>query len=379
MKQIEMKKIAKSYDKQKMVLQDIDMDIEQGEFMVLVGPSGCGKSTLLRMIAGLEEISDGILRINGEIANHKLPKDRHLSMVFQNYALYPHMTVRKNILFGLDVQKVSKKEQEKRLKETAALVGLTEYLERKPAQLSGGQRQRVALARSICSRAPICLMDEPLSNLDAKLRDSMRAEIRRIQKQLHLTMVYVTHDQVEAMTMGDRITVLDNGRIQQTGTPIELYNKPENLFVATFIGSPKMNTVVGKIYGEKLIINQSTFMNMTKRQLATLPKGEEIIIGIRPEFMKPVNQESPYAVSMKVVNLELLGSETQLVLELDEHLFTVKWQGQWHIKEGENVFVSMDPECMHFFDKHTKRNICPANHSYGRNKELREMKETIVI
>ena len=249
---ITMNNIVKRYDKEVTVLDDIDLTINEGEFFVMVGPSGSGKSTLLRMIAGLEDITDGVMKIDDNVINHLPPKKRNLSMVFQSYALYPHMTVRDNILFGLKSRKVNKEEQQKRLHETTEMIGLSDYLDRKPRQLSGGQRQRVALARAIVSQAPICLMDEPLSNLDAKLRANMRIEIRRLQRQFGLTMVYVTHDQVEAMTMGDRIMVLDSGKIQQVGRPIDLYNEPANLFVASFIGSPKMNIgTVQKDIGNK--------------------------------------------------------------------------------------------------------------------------------
>src|SRR5699024_3165580 len=220
------------------------------------GPSGSGKSTLLRMIAGLEDITDGIIKINERAVNHLPPKDRNLSMVFQNYALYPHLTVEQNILFGMRAKKVNKQEQQKRLNETCQMMEISNLLKRKPKELSGGQRQRVALARSVVSEAPLCLMDEPLSNLDAKLRAHMRIEIKRLQKRLGLTMIYVTHDQVEAMTMGDRIMVLNNGRIQQVGDPITLYNKPANLFVASFIGSPKMNMGKATFTGEQVIIER---------------------------------------------------------------------------------------------------------------------------
>ncbi len=247
MKQVELINLSKSYEKQTEVLNEINLSIDEGEFFVLVGPSGSGKSTLLRMIAGLEDITSGVLKINEKVVNHLPPKDRDLSMVFQNYALYPHLSVEQNILFGLHAKKVAKKEQQKRLHETADMMGLGSLLKRKPKQLSGGQRQRVALARSVVSECPLCLMDEPLSNLDAKLRAHMRMEIRRLQKRLGLTMVYVTHDQVEAMTMGDRIMVLNEGKIQQVGDPITLYNEPANLFVASFIGSPKMNMGQAKI------------------------------------------------------------------------------------------------------------------------------------
>ena len=270
---IEIRDLTKSYDGTLNILEKISLDVEEGEFYVLVGPSGCGKSTLLRIIAGLEKITSGTLKIDGKLANNMLPKDRNLSMVFQNYALYPHMTVKDNILFGLDVKKVPKDEQKRRLDEAAEMLGLTPYLKRKPRELSGGQRQRGALARSVCSQSPICLMDEPLSNLDAKLRGQMRTEIRRLQKKLGLTVIYVTHDQVEAMTMGDRIMVLHGGKIQQTGTPLELYNKPANTFVAGFIGSPQMNLVQAKRVGSTLVLGDSVTVPLSGEEIANLPQG----------------------------------------------------------------------------------------------------------
>ena len=278
---IEIRDLTKSYDGTLNILEKISLDVEEGEFYVLVGPSGCGKSTLLRIIAGLEKITSGTLKIDGKLANNMLPKDRNLSMVFQNYALYPHMTVKDNILFGLDVKKVPKDEQKRRLDEAAEMLGLTPYLKRKPRELSGGQRQRVALARSVCSQSPICLMDEPLSNLDAKLRGQMRTEIRRLQKKLGLTVIYVTHDQVEAMTMGDRIMVLHGGKIQQTGTPLELYNKPANTFVAGFIGSPQMNLVQAKRVGSTLVLGDSVTLPLSGEEIANLPQGNQWQIGIR--------------------------------------------------------------------------------------------------
>ena len=256
MKKVELIGVSKSYDKQKEVISNINVTIEPGEFFVLVGPSGCGKSTMLRMIAGLEEITGGTLEIGGKIANNLPASKRDLSMVFQNYALYPHLTVEENITFGLHVKKIPKEERRKRTLETAEMLGLSDYLKRKPRELSGGQRQRVALARAIVSEAPICLMDEPLSNLDAKLRAQMRSEIRHIQRRLGITMIYVTHDQVEAMTMGDRIMILHEGKIQQIGKPIDIYNNPANPFVATFIGAPPMNLAPAVIdkRGSKLLI-----------------------------------------------------------------------------------------------------------------------------
>ena len=250
---IELKNVSKVYkNAEETAVKGVSVHIKKGEFFVLVGPSGCGKSTLLRMIAGLEEISSGDLIINERVANDLEPKDRNLSMVFQNYALYPHLSVEENILFGLKVRKVQKEERQKRLMEAIEMVGLKEYVKMKPGQLSGGQRQRVALARAIVSQAPICLMDEPLSNLDAKLRAQMRIEIREIQQRLGITMIYVTHDQIEAMTMGDRIMVLNKGSIQQVGTPLDIYNEPANEFVASFIGSPSMNINDGEVNKEKV-------------------------------------------------------------------------------------------------------------------------------
>lgn len=348
---IEVSSISKSYDGKKRVLDNISLNIEAGEFLILVGPSGCGKSTLLRMIAGLEAITDGVLKINGQIANHMLAKDRHLSMVFQNYALYPHMTVRENILFGLDVKKIPKVEQQKRLMETAKMIGLEEYLDRKPGQLSGGQRQRVALARSICSQAPICLMDEPLSNLDAKLRGQMRTEIRRIQKQLGLTVIYVTHDQVEAMTMGDRIVVLNGGHIQQVGTPLELYNAPSNRFVAGFIGAPQMNMAKAVVEGDRLILNNKVSIILNKEDHLYLPDQKAFEIGVRAESIAYSAKRNQYSVPVRVLNTEMMGNETQVVFELGGSTFVAKWMGQWDVQIGTEIFVELNPRYFHSFDK----------------------------
>lgn len=360
---IELAGISKSYDGKKKVLDDINLSVEEGEFLILVGPSGCGKSTLLRMIAGLEKITDGVLKINGQIANHMLAKDRHLSMVFQNYALYPHMTVRDNILFGLDVKKVPKAEQERRLMDTAKMVGLNEYLDRKPGQLSGGQRQRVALARSICSQAPICLMDEPLSNLDAKLRGQMRTEIRRIQKQLGLTVIYVTHDQVEAMTMGDRIVVLNGGHVQQVGTPLELYNVPSNKFVAGFIGAPQMNMAKAVVEGDRMILNNKAVLNLSKADHLYIPKKKVFDIGIRAENMTYSAKRTQYSVPVCVLNTEMMGNETQVVFELGGSNFIAKWMGQWDVQVGTEIFVDLNPRYFYSFDIETKELLKAAESS----------------
>ena len=368
MSQIELIDIVKSYDKQQNVLNEINLSIEEGEFFVLVGPSGSGKSTLLRMIAGLEDITDGILKMNDKIVNHLPPKDRDLSMVFQNYALYPHLSVEQNILFGLKAKKVDKAEQQKRLNETAEMMGLSELLKRKPRELSGGQRQRVALARSVVSQAPLCLMDEPLSNLDAKLRAHMRVEIRRLQKKLGLTMVYVTHDQVEAMTMGDRIMVLDDGKIQQVGKPITLYNEPANRFVASFIGSPKMN--MGKAVFSTdlahLIVENSIEISISPSELTEAIKSKHVTIGIRAEHIYPGNEQATHY--LEVVNVEHLGNETSLAFDIGSELWTAKWPGQWTVAVGDNVPVQISVENLCFFDSNTGKLIKPA--SAGKKQEV---------
>jgi sn-glycerol 3-phosphate transport system ATP-binding protein len=356
---VELKDISKSYDRQKSVIDQISLSIEEGEFFVLVGPSGSGKSTLLRMIAGLEEISGGVLKMNNKIVNHLPPKERNLSMVFQNYALYPHLTVEQNILFGLRAKKIDKLEQQKRLQETAEMMGLMDLLKRKPKQLSGGQRQRVALARSVVSEAPICLMDEPLSNLDAKLRAHMRIEIRRLQKKMGLTMIYVTHDQVEAMTMGDRIMVLNDGKIQQVGEPITLYNQPANLFVASFIGSPKINLSKGKLIDYKLVLESGLQITMDKEEMLALLSYPNLTMGIRAEHILPAAPEEK-THTLEVINVEQLGNETLLTFEVGKELWTAKWLGQWRIQAGDHVPVQLSSKNICFFDSESGALIRPA-------------------
>lgn len=359
MGQVEMTNLSKSYGKQSNVLNGINLSIEKGEFFVLVGPSGSGKSTLLRMIAGLEEISNGTLKINNTVVNHIPPKDRNLSMVFQNYALYPHLTVEQNILFGLKAKKIDKKEQNKRLKESAEMMGLSELLKRKPRELSGGQRQRVALARAVVSEAPLCLMDEPLSNLDAKLRANMRMEIRRLQKKLGLTMVYVTHDQVEAMTMGDRIMVLNDGVIQQVGKPITLYNEPANLFVASFIGSPKMNMGKAIFSNQRLVIENSLQIPIEASSVLDIPKNIKLTVGIRAEHIIFGTKEDR-THELEVINVEQLGNETLVTFEIGSELWTAKWLGQWDVTVGEKVPVHISFEHISFFDSDSGALIKPS-------------------
>lgn len=358
MKKVELIDLSKSYDKQVDVIANINVTIEPGEFFVLVGPSGCGKSTMLRMIAGLEEITGGTLKIGDEVANNLPPSKRELSMVFQNYALYPHLTVEQNIAFGLHVKKIKKDVQAKRVEDVAEMLGLTDYLKRKPRELSGGQRQRVALARAIVSESPICLMDEPLSNLDAKLRTHMRSEIRRIQKELNITMIYVTHDQVEAMTMGDRIMILHEGKIQQVGKPIEIYNNPANPFVATFIGAPAMNlaNAVLDVENNELIIDETLRLSYPENELSKLA-NMPLIAGIRPEHLHYANENTPTAEKFQVTvsNVEILGNETIFAFRLQKAEWMVKWSGQWHVDIGDIVPLTVDFESLCLFNADTEQ------------------------
>ncbi|PFN23879.1 glycerol-3-phosphate ABC transporter ATP-binding protein [Bacillus cereus] len=351
---IELKNVSKVYkNAEETAVKGVSVHIKKGEFFVLVGPSGCGKSTLLRMIAGLEEISSGDLIINERVANDLEPKDRNLSMVFQNYALYPHLSVEENILFGLKVRKVQKEERQKRLMEAIEMVGLKEYVKMKPGQLSGGQRQRVALARAIVSQAPICLMDEPLSNLDAKLRAQMRIEIREIQQRLGITMIYVTHDQIEAMTMGDRIMVLNKGSIQQVGTPLDIYNEPANEFVASFIGSPSMNINDGEVNKEKGVLHIGQLqIPLSIRQLKQLPEGT-IRIGMRPEHI--ALSEEGQEVTLQSV--EVLGNESILNFAVNGTTWSAKVIGQLLLNKGNKVKLLFSQEKLCFFNENTNERL----------------------
>ncbi|PFQ29050.1 glycerol-3-phosphate ABC transporter ATP-binding protein [Bacillus cereus] len=351
---IELKNVSKVYkNAEETAVKGVSVHIKKGEFFVLVGPSGCGKSTLLRMIAGLEEISSGDLIINERVANDLEPKDRNLSMVFQNYALYPHLSVEENILFGIKVRKVQKEERQKRLMEAIEMVGLKEYVKMKPGQLSGGQRQRVALARAIVSQAPICLMDEPLSNLDAKLRAQMRIEIREIQQRLGITMIYVTHDQIEAMTMGDRIMVLNKGSIQQVGTPLDIYNEPANEFVASFIGSPSMNINDGEVNKEKGVLHIGQLqIPLSIRQLKQLPEGT-IRIGMRPEHI--VLSEEGQEVTLQSV--EVLGNESILNFAVNGTTWSAKVIGQLLLNKGDKVKLLFSQEKLCFFNENTNERL----------------------
>ncbi len=326
MSNVILKNVTKIYDKKK-VIDNIDLTINDKEFIVLVGASGCGKSTLLRMIAGLEEITDGEIYIGDKKVNDVQPKDRDIAFVFQSYALYPHMTVRENIAFGLKMRKVDKAEIDKKVAEAAKILDLGEYLDRKPKQLSGGQRQRVALGRAIVRNPKVFLMDEPLSNLDAKLRVQMRSEIKKLHEKLQTTFIYVTHDQTEALTMGDRIVVLDKGVIQQVASPEKIYNNPANTFVAGFIGSPQMN-----------FINSEDFPYKTK---------DNVIIGIRPEKM--FNPEGNIKLNVNVDITELLGSEKIAYFNIGDKKCSAKLPADFNV--GKNLELSIDPNDLYFFDK----------------------------
>ena len=327
MSKVVLKNVSKIYDK-KNVINGIDLEIRDKEFLVLVGASGCGKSTILRMIAGLEEISDGEIYIGEKKVNDIAPKDRDIAFVFQSYALYPHMTVRENIAFGLKMRKIDKKTIEEKVLEAAKILDLTEYLDRKPKQLSGGQRQRVALGRAIVRNPKVFLMDEPLSNLDAKLRVQMRSEIKKLHEKLKTTFIYVTHDQTEALTMGDRIVVLDKGVIQQVDSPKEIYNNPTNTFVAGFVGSPQMNFINGKHIG----------------------LDKNITYGIRPEKMITGGEIQK---EVKVDIIELLGSEKIVYFNIGKNRHSAKLPPDYEV--GKTLTLSIKKEDLYCFDKSGNR------------------------
>ena len=346
-------------------VENFTLDVEDGEFIVFVGPSGCGKSTTLRMIAGLEDITDGELYIADKLVNDVAPKDRDIAMVFQNYALYPHMTVYDNMAFGLKLRKYKKDEIKKRVNEAAEILGLTELLNRKPANMSGGQRQRVAMGRAIVRDAKVFLMDEPLSNLDAKLRVQMRAEIAKIHQRIGATMIYVTHDQTEAMTLADRIVIMKDGKIQQIGTPQELYNAPINKFVASFIGSPAMNFFSVVLHGDKITNSDGLNIKITETQAKQLKEkgyeSKELIFGIRPENIK-AEESSLVAhpdskVTAKVVVSELLGHESMLYSKIGETEFIAKVDAHIEHKVGEKVELALEMSKAKFFDKDSETSL----------------------
>lgn len=364
MASLSLRNVYKRYPGGVTAVSDFNLEIKDKEFIILVGPSGCGKSTTLRMVAGLEEISDGEVYIGDRLVNDVAPKDRDIAMVFQNYALYPHMTVFDNMAFGLKIRKVPKIEIERKVNEAAKMLDLTQYLDRKPKALSGGQRQRVAVGRAIVRSPKVFLFDEPLSNLDAKLRVTMRGEISALHHRLQATMIYVTHDQVEAMTMGTKIVVMSEKKIQQIGEPLYLYNHPINKFVAGFIGTPPMNFFRLKIEEKdgKITASEGSFtLYPTEKQAQHLKAyvGKEVTFGVRPEDLQ--YQESPAAVNnmqVKVVNKEPLGAETHVFVKVNEANVVAKVIPEIQVQIGDTMNFVPDMERAKFFDLDTEVNIC---------------------
>ncbi|HEY0515242.1 MAG TPA: sn-glycerol-3-phosphate ABC transporter ATP-binding protein UgpC [Thermoanaerobaculia bacterium] len=347
------------------VIPDLDLDIKDHEFVVLVGPSGCGKSTALRMIAGLEEITGGTIEIGHRVVNDVPPKDRDIAMVFQSYALYPHMTVRENLEFGLKIRKTPKAEMDRLVNEAAQTLGITELLDRKPKQLSGGQRQRVALGRAIVRQPAVFLFDEPLSNLDAKLRVQMRAEISTLQKRLQTTTVYVTHDQIEAMTMGDRIAVMNKGELQQVGTPLEVYDQPATLFVASFIGTPPMNFLPSTLAGGGATVVASGFRMPVPeafRAAAAGHDGMKVILGLRPENIREASRDGgggTVPVTARVEFVEPLGHEVIVHGRVGDDLLVAKVDPHRSPKMGDTISLVVETDAAHLFDAATEKRLGP--------------------
>ena len=384
MASLNLKHIYKVYDNNVKAVNDVNLDIKDKEFIVFVGPSGCGKSTTLRMIAGLEEISSGELRIDNKIVNNIEPKDRDIAMVFQNYALYPHMSVYENMAFGLRIKNIPNDEIHKRILEASKILGITEYLERKPKAMSGGQRQRVALGRAIVRNPKVFLLDEPLSNLDAKLRTQMRTEILKLYKKLNTTFIYVTHDQVEAMTMGTRIVVMKDGFLQQVDTPKNLYKYPINKFVASFIGTPQMNflnaillsneeNIIMKLidYNQEIVVPYNKYLKLDKKYLDGTSK---VIIGIRSEHISISKSSSKSSLKVKISHIEDLGDEMLVYtfIENDKYdsinsYIVIKCYTDLEINVDDIIYLSIDFEHLHFFDYQTEEsinNVIPTNNSF---------------
>ena len=372
MASVKLTNVKKIYGKNTLAVDNFNLDIADKEFIVFVGPSGCGKSTTLRMIAGLEDISGGTVEIDGVVVNDLQPRDRDIAMVFQNYALYPHLTVFENMAFSLRLKKVPQEEVYKRVTEAAEILGITEYLTRKPRALSGGQRQRVAIGRAMVRDSKVFLMDEPLSNLDAKLRNQMRAEIILLRKKIDTTFIYVTHDQTEAMTLGDRIVIMKDGLIQQVGTPTEVFDMPCNLFVAEFIGAPKMNTFKTNLvceggkyyvtpYGARIEVTGDKGEALAKRGV----KSGEIILGVRPEHFVLAEAGASDAICAQILVNEMMGSELHLhvVTENGDKLIvripTVSLTDDQRksLVQGTTIYVTCEGKVMHFFDEESQTNL----------------------
>ena len=371
MARVKLTNVQKVYDNKVVAVDNFNLDIADKEFVVFVGPSGCGKSTTLRMIAGLEDISGGTIEIDGEVVNDLQPKDRNIAMVFQNYALYPHMTVYDNIAFSLRIKKVPEEEVYARVTHAAEVLGISEYLLRKPRALSGGQRQRVAIGRAMVRESKVFLMDEPLSNLDAKLRNQMRAEIILLRQQLDTTFVYVTHDQTEAMTLGDRIVIMKDGFIQQVGTPEEVFERPGNLFVAEFIGAPKMNIIRtqlviedGKYYvtpfGAKMEVDGITGELLKEKNIA----AGEVLLGVRPEHINLVTESAENTIDASLLVNEMMGSELHLHVSVDNTKIIARiptvdlsHDERAKLKNGKSVHLTFPGKVMYFFDPQTEKNL----------------------
>lgn len=352
MANVKLQNVSKIYDNQKKVIDNVSLEIEDKEFLVLVGSSGCGKSTLLRMIAGLEEITDGHILIGDKIVNNIHPKDRDISFVFQSYALYPHMSVYENMAFPLKMRGFKKDIIDKKVKETADFLGLKELLDRKPKQLSGGQRQRVALGRAIVREPKVFLMDEPLSNLDAKLRSKTRAELKKLHENLKTTFIYVTHDQTEALTLGDRIAVIDKGIIQQVDTPEVIYNQPANVFVGGFLGSPPMNFIKAEIKDNQICINDKSF-ELNEEQKHLLSYRKEIILGIRAEKFHEINGNFSFTAKVRIT--EMLGSKKIVYVDCNGSECLAEMPSEGHYEE--EVTLIIDTKNILFFDPQTEKRI----------------------
>jgi multiple sugar transport system ATP-binding protein len=357
MAEVVLENVSKSYDKTS-IIRDVSLTVQDREFVVMVGPSGCGKSTLLRMIAGLESITDGTIAIEERVVNDVPPKDRDIAMVFQNYALYPHMSVYENMAFGLKMRNVPKTEIQTKVQEAARILDLEHLLERKPKQLSGGQRQRVALGRSIVRNPKVFLMDEPLSNLDAKLRIQMRTEIAALHKRLSATTIYVTHDQVEAMTMGDRIVILNQGKIQQVDTPLRVYQDPANMFVAGFVG--QMNFLTGVLEHEGLRLGDGTMLHLPEalRETAQGMPGRAAVLGVRPEHWLP-GQASETGQNFEITpdRVELLGSEQLLHFSIGQHSLTARWPSDLPVQENQPLSIKLETNKALLFDAASEERI----------------------
>ena len=369
---VKLTNVKKIYGKDTVAVQDFNLDIADKEFIVFVGPSGCGKSTTLRMVAGLEEISGGTVEIDGVVVNDLQPRDRNIAMVFQNYALYPHLTVFENMAFSLRLKKVPNDIVYEKVTQAAEILGITEYLTRKPRALSGGQRQRVAIGRAMVRDSKVFLMDEPLSNLDAKLRNQMRAEIILLRQKIDTTFIYVTHDQTEAMTLGDRIVIMKDGFIQQVGTPTEVFDMPINVFVAEFIGAPKMNTFKTKLlcengkyyvtpYGAKIEVTGKKAQMLKEKGIGT----KDIILGVRPEHFVLSKASDSSSIPCKIVVNEMMGSELHIhgVEENGDKIIvriptiTLEDEQRDALSYGKTIYVTFESKVMHFFDPETERNL----------------------